>query len=515
MGYSNLKYYRGEYNPENIFAQGGSPEDGIISMYNPQSMANLTNAAVQHQNRFDQGESAALAEKARIGETETYDLKDLTDRLKGFEGSINDIVQNKYNGDYGAAANEIANQIGTERTNPFYHFNSQKVQMGKMYLDAKEKLGANFMSSANPFSVSFQDWQNGKSLDFTPVNRDDIVRNASVAFAPIAKTLIHAPTETLDPSEQMIQLRIQKGMASPQEVSDFITNHPQGQKMVQQVIGSMPELAGLPQDEVMKAITQGAYSAIGDVEVQHVANQDYMYSLKAQLKRGAMGGGSPDRIVEAGNIQNFIPEDEVRKDPSWANMRDEYTKAWAQQNNKTGINHFEDLAGSEKDAVISAMRPAHSLMILNNFFGNTAEERKEQEDTQKEFDDVLNKYQTGTMVGATSHDSHLMKNLSNYKMLGFSIVPTPNSTKPLRIYIRATGIPTDKTGAQRQPQEVGLMLNPEARDANRIILNEISKLDPNYINTILTQVGEFNKGRTGAQSGFYNLMGKDYVPYTR
>jgi len=276
MARRNPNYYRGQYSPEAIYQQEDT-QPGIISMYNPEAQAQLLDAVSQRQQRFDATKTALAAEKARIGETETYDLADLSNRLKAFESSINEVVKSKYNGDYGAAANEVANMIGTERSNPFYHFNKQKVEMSKAYLDTKMKLGANFMSAGNPLEVSFDDWQNGKTFEFTPVNRNDIVENSAAVFGTIANTLMNTPEPQLTKDQRFLKVVMQRGMSNPEEVKDFITKDPTGVSMVEEVINSMPELAGLEDKEaVMDAITQGAYKSIGRTEVDFMNNPDYI-----------------------------------------------------------------------------------------------------------------------------------------------------------------------------------------------------------------------------------------------
>ena len=112
-----LRYYRGQFNPEAAYETSGA-NSGIISMYNPESMNRFIEAVAQRQERFDTTKMAKAQEIARLGETETYDLPELNNRIKAFESSINDLVKNKYNGDYSAAANEIAKMISLMNRKP-------------------------------------------------------------------------------------------------------------------------------------------------------------------------------------------------------------------------------------------------------------------------------------------------------------------------------------------------------------------------------------------------------------
>lgn len=275
----SLRYYRQQFNPEAAY-ETQAADNGIISMYNPQQEAQYFDAIGKRQERFDATNLALQQERVRIGEMETYDLAELNNRLKSFESNINNLVKDKYNGDYGAAANEIAKQIGTERTNPFYHFNKQKVESGKAYLDAKMKLGANFLSTGNPFDVKFQDWQQGKTFDFTPINRNDIVENSAVVFGTIANTLMNIPEPQLTADQKFMKVTVQNGLKDPEDVRRFLKTE-SGQLMYKQVLDSMPELQGIDnQDAVVDAITQGAYKAIGKADINYMQNPDYIDQLE-------------------------------------------------------------------------------------------------------------------------------------------------------------------------------------------------------------------------------------------
>jgi len=296
-----LRYYRQQFNPEQAYQQQAA-DSGIISMYNPQELGQFIGATEKRQERFDTAKMAQAQEIARIGEMETYDMAELNNRLKSFEGGINDLVKNKYNGDYSAAANEIAKQIGTERTNPFYHFNKQKVESGKAYLDAKMKLGANFLSTSSPFDVKFQDWQQGKTFDFTPINRNDIVENSASVFGTIANTLMNTPEPQLTADQKFMKVTVQNGLRDPEDVRRFLQT-PSGKMMYQQVLDSMPEISNIPnQDAVVDAITQGAYKAIGKADVNYMQNPDYIDAYqRAQI---AGKETQPMNIIQDAGILN-------------------------------------------------------------------------------------------------------------------------------------------------------------------------------------------------------------------
>ena len=288
----SLRYYRGQFNPESIYdAQNRNSDVAIYSMYNPEAEQAFIEAVGKRQERFDTTNLAYAAEKARIGEMETYNLAGLTKQLSNFENKIKETVRDKYNGDWGAAANEVARMIGTERSNPFYHYNKQQVEMGKAYLNSKMQLGSNFMSVGNPFNVSFEDWQRGKSLEFTPVNREEIVKQAATEFSSLANLILRDPTLQSTAGGQYLLSTVQTGIADPTELMKYLETD-EGQVMIDNIKANNPILDSLPQDEVMDAIVEGAHSAIGKTTIDYMPNQDYISNSDKASANGTGSAGS-------------------------------------------------------------------------------------------------------------------------------------------------------------------------------------------------------------------------------
>jgi hypothetical protein len=481
---ANLAYYKGEYNP---MAQGGDPN--IISMYDPQGQQQMINAVQQRQQRFDQGNAAMQAEKARIGELDTYDLPELTKRLNSFESNINDLVKTKYNGDYGAAANEIANTIGTERTNPFYAFNKQKVEMGKSYLDAKMKMGPDFLSAGNPFDVSFSDWQNGKTLQFTPINKNAITQSVAETFKPLSEAIRSTPIESYTPDKQFIMLRIQKGMASPQEVMNFVKNDPTGKQMMQQALASMPELSGVKdQKAVLDAAMQGAYQAIGGTQVDFRENPEYAETLRERAK-SAKGTTDLDRMItQTGNMSNPISENEFDASPMWQSQRDKLAKQLDPNATK-----YEDLRHSDKKLVLARLGSAVPLYQFNDLYGDDAKEISYMKDVHDQMDKNINNLPTGTLVGANKHDSKRLADLYDLHVKGFSVLPTPDPQHPFRTYLRISGIPRSSKGVGKaQPEEIEAMIHQDETAANKNFFEFLDKIDPKYTNGVVNQLKDVN-----------------------
>jgi len=137
------------------------------------------------------------------------------------------------------------------------------------------KLGSNFMSANNPMEVGFQDWQKGAKFDFTPINREDIVKDAAMEFGTLADTIMSDPTLQSTAGGQYFLSTIQSGLEDPRAVREFMETE-EGQIMIQNIVDKNPELSKLDREQVMGAVTEGAYSAIGKTQTQYLQNQDFI-----------------------------------------------------------------------------------------------------------------------------------------------------------------------------------------------------------------------------------------------
>jgi hypothetical protein len=436
-----LRYYRQQFSPEAAYQSQGSRGD-IFSMYDPESMNQYVEAVSKRQERFDAGKMAEAAEIARLGETETYDLKELNNRIKSFESGITNLVNDKYNGVYGAAANDIAKKIGTERSNPFYHFNKQKVEMGKAYLDAKMKLGSKFMSSKSPFDVSFQSWQSGDTFEFTPVNRDDIVKDAAMEFSTLQNTIQNDPTLQSTAGGQYFLATMQSGLKDPVAVRAFMESE-EGQIMIQNIVDKNPEIAKLDREQVLGAVTEGAYSAIGKTQKDFMANRAYME-----------------------------PQDLAR-------MQADQPKA-----GKTTI--LGDIPGPKGTKT--------TLYGVNRLWGTTTAEINQLENQIGQVDSYLTKsLQKGDLVGRTEKDSKLLKDLSKMELHSYAFIPTGDPNDPVDTYLNILGTPTKTKGnSSPQPVEIAVKFGPGAVRDRINVIKWLAGLDPSVISTYMSELQKVN-----------------------
>jgi len=488
-----LRYYRQQFNPEAAYSQQGR-DSGIMSMYDPEGMGRFVEAVAKRQERFDTAKMAEASEIARIGETETYDLAELTNRIKSFESGVNSLVKDKYNGDYSAAANEIAKMIGTERSNPFYHFNKQKVEMGKAFLDAKMKLGSNFMSAGSPFDVSFQDWQNGATFDFTPVNRADIVKDAATEFSSLAETIRNNPKLQSTAGGQYFLSTIQHGIADPEQLREFLSTE-DGQLMVQNIVDRNPNLAALPREQVMGAVFEGAHSAIGRAQTQYLTNQAYGPMLDAQLEGAPSGkliiGGSKELGVEKGDIY------------SSALMTEPRNRIAKEVGRKSGfnINTFEELSALKGKDASRARKEAKELLLqeytdqyknaaipvidINSMWGNTGSSHAEVTANLKGVNEYIQRnMEAGDVVGIDKENSKLLDGMTNIEFKGLSIIPSGFPDNPFIYQVDIKGVPESRGAKKAQPVPVRTIIHPDnSRDAFNIF-NEFQSLDKGLLQTL-------------------------------
>lgn len=280
------------------YYQGITPQP-IYSMFNPQVEASMSESLRNRQGRFDAAVAGSAAEIARIGDLETADKDELTNRLKAVEGGIKSIVNDKYNGDYSAAAPELTQLIAKERNDPFYSFNKDKVEAVKLEQKARMQLGANYLSAKSPSQVKYADWQRGATLDFQPVNRQDIVKQAAFAIQGYANQIVNDPVLRDTKDGRFVISKIQSGFKDKADVMNFLATNPE---LVNSIM-STPGLQGLNEGEVMNAIYEGAHAGIGKTNVNIMRNPSFSADGETT--------GSPIGLFRVGTRTQYASESKV------------------------------------------------------------------------------------------------------------------------------------------------------------------------------------------------------------
>jgi hypothetical protein len=522
---SNLRYYGGQYDSSNMYDNAGPA--GVISMYNPESQAQLIDAVAKRQERFDTAKMAMAQEKARIGETETYDMAELTKRLNSFEGGIKGLVKDKYNGDYSAAANEIATMIGTERSNPFYHFNKQKVEMGKAYLDTKMKMGSNFMATNSPFDVSFQDWQNGKTFEFTPVNREDIVRQAATEFGSLKDIIMGSPRLQSTAGGQYFMQTIDRGIKDPKALREYL-DKPEGQQMINNIIANNPILAQLPREQLMSAVFEGAHSAIGRTEIDMMPNRGYEAGLAVQQDSLPSG-----KLIVTGSEKLDIGKKSIYSHPVLEGVRNEAAKKMGKIAG-FDVDTYEELdALKGRDARI-ALKATKEIILqefnekyknasvpvidINSMWGNTVGSRGEVKANLDGINEYLNRdMATGDLVGEDKESSKLLDGMTDIGFRGVSVIPTGLEENPFVYRITIEGTPPAKGAKKAKPIEVRTLIHPDnAIDAFNLF-REFQSLDKGFLQTLYNEYKYISEttGNTELLKGIEQMAAGQNVTLTK
>lgn len=369
-------YYGGDrvnYNPRGTYFKPQTLGNEVVSLYNPQTEAAYIDAIAKRQQRFDVGVAGAAKERARIGEVETYDPDLLKSRLSDFESNVNSLVQDKYNGDYSVAANELSMLVANERAHPFYQFNKHKVEAVKQSDAIRQKLGANYLSTGDPRDVTYKDWQNGESFDFTPVNKNDVISTASIVGQNLSRTLRENPDEWKQIlGGQYYEKLTQSRFANEAELNDFLAK-PEGEAVMNEIYNTMPELSKVTdQNAVHNSIKVGLYNALGQSKSEHLANRGYNTEPTTEPT-----GGFSSYIIQPKGSETIQGDYLTSKRPELVEARNNISKALAEEFNIPNINSWEDLKKVDDkrinenimtaiyNAVAGGITPFGALVISN------------------------------------------------------------------------------------------------------------------------------------------------------
>lgn len=302
------RYNYGMMNPYGYGRQQEySPE--IVSMYNPQAQNQFIQAAGKRQERFDVAVGTAVQAFSEIAGMETANEPLLRARLNDFESKINKVVQEKYGGDYSAAATEIVQMIGAERSHPFYRYNQEQVNAYKTFQEDARRMGPNFLYTKNPLEVTFDDWQGTGDFMYNPVDAGQVQKQAAQVASNLAKEIEINPQRARGIlGDQYFEIIKKAKISSLAELKDFLSQ-PAGQQLYQQVYNSMPILSEIQnQGAVEDAILTGFMSAIGGQDTQYLQDRAFDTST------GGFGGAGLISVRETVDIGKYPEKREALED---------------------------------------------------------------------------------------------------------------------------------------------------------------------------------------------------------
>jgi len=288
------------------------------SFYDPVPVDFLTQNMAQHQQRYDQAFAGALAAKeAALQEEIALDDQIYRNELIGKSmQDMDKVAQEKYGGDYGRAAKEIARKVTELRSDPFWqsskYLKEQQVAQQKFMLENPNahlytdvsKIGAanvdpetgEFLGIRSPEELTFEaqkkgDWQKSVEMQFADINPDTIAQTLADIGIEGYKGIKHIRQIKPEDLDTLLRER-------PQMVMAFMENNPD-------FVNSKSRLEGLTSDEIFNEAKNYIIGNISDKpfrEEKLQAVKDWV--LEDEMAR-ARAGNPADGIV-LGNASEFV-----------------------------------------------------------------------------------------------------------------------------------------------------------------------------------------------------------------
>ena len=288
-----------------------------VQQYVPTDMnlaQNVLGMARQDMKERNQAFDAAAAfENSAIGQAygiETWDTEHRNKIVEGIQSKIDEAVK-KRGGDYAVAGNDIAKVIMKERSNPFWNDNAQQMEAIKQYRELSRDADNEIVGDPR---MSYEDIQRLKAegkdpFSLTAVKKSEVRRISSDIFSNFAKTmrngdgtwkpiLYSEDPYTNQKMNQYYQNIVQYGFKDEKAADEFLAK-PEGQKLVNSILSSYPQLEGASKERVTEIIKQGALSGIGKAEDKTVANQGFATRPMTD-RTDVFGGRTPFRKIGYG-----------------------------------------------------------------------------------------------------------------------------------------------------------------------------------------------------------------------
>lgn len=125
-------------------------DNGYVSMLDPNIFQFQQQLLNRKQQQYDAGYSIALDTKDKYSafDTDPEDVPVRNQALDQFTGNVNELVQSKYNGDWGRASKEVAGLVTKFKQDPVW----ETMQYAKQQRAMEDELTARFGPSALPFA---------------------------------------------------------------------------------------------------------------------------------------------------------------------------------------------------------------------------------------------------------------------------------------------------------------------------------------------------------------------------
>lgn len=111
------------------------------STFAPADLGVVQHGLEGRQQRYDTANSAWQQSKAQLYDDPSYDPNAKQEVVKAIEGNFENVYKS-YNGDMGAAVNDLTNMIANSRKNPYFNLNKTALEEQKKYEALKQAYGA-------------------------------------------------------------------------------------------------------------------------------------------------------------------------------------------------------------------------------------------------------------------------------------------------------------------------------------------------------------------------------------
>lgn len=315
--------------------------------------------------------------------------------LSGYNTGINQAIEELNNSGYNRnTARNLLNlrKRYNQEVRPINQFIATKRDALNQLQKDKSRLGVNFLPSRDITGVTYEQYLNNPgSLSYTPINRQDIVKNSAAVFSNFKNQIRNNPQFKAILGGQYFERLTQKGFKNPAEVIDFVRNNSQGRAVVQQIYESMPALRGLDPNVVADAIIQGAYSGIGSQDVKTLANRGF--GEGSGISGGRTGRGILG-IAGTRQIRSLGPQGSKQFDTNIDNIIAEKAK-------NLGLKGVSNLIQLNDKIPIQSVPFVGSSLIAGDTKPTVTEDERKARQIKDEVDAIINRENAGTRKSIT------------------------------------------------------------------------------------------------------------------
>jgi len=311
---------------------------------------------------FDQSFMAGQEAINKIAEMTTADPEMRNKLMEDLSKRIEETVTKK-GGDYGAAAKDITRIIAKERSNPWYQFDTAKLQSMQDYNRMQNQLGINFYSANDPSKVTLDQYlSDPTALQFQALNKEDLRKK----MADIGKAAANLYTEDINRqvAQGVQEIGSATGYRTPQLRQAYMER--EGQQAINDLMtayGIDPnnnEIRGELEQELLANIggekkTQFIYPRTGEITSSRgkkTPSFDYSKSQPMENIQGTLPVKHPTWNLQ-GRSQGAVATGQMGKNSPYINSK--LTGAYIPKGEVFRIGAGEEIKGGKAGAPVQGL----------------------------------------------------------------------------------------------------------------------------------------------------------------